>query len=238
MKVLGIVPARGGSKRIPNKNLYPLGGIPLICHCLRAAKKCSLIDRLVVSTEDEAIAEVAKKEGVEVIKRPVELAQDNTPTLPVIKHVITELDNASFYADIILTVQPTYPFITVENIEKAINAFSENGDFDSATTVTKAPFKYHPYNARKINEDGTISFMFPEEKKKCPNSQSAPPVYFFGNLYVSKRATIFEKDSLYGDKSFPIEVDNIEGFDIDDMFDMEMAEWLMTRRDRRRHSAY
>lgn len=231
MKVLGIVPARGGSKRIPNKNLYPLGGIPLICHCLRAAKKCSLIDRLVVSTEDEAIAEVAKKEGVEVIKRPVELAQDNTPTLPVIKHVITELDNASFYADIILTVQPTYPFITVGNIEKAINAFSENGDFDSATTVTKAPFKYHPYNARKINEDGTISFMFPEEKKKCHNSQSAPPVYFFGNLYASKRATIFEKDSLYGDKSFPIEVDNIEGFDIDDMFDMEMAEWLMTRRD-------
>lgn len=232
MKVLGIVPARGGSKRIPNKNLYLLGGIPLICHCLRTAKKCSLINRLVVSTEDEAIAEVAKKEGVDVIERPVELAQDDTPTLPVIKHVITELDKAGFYADIILTIQPTYPFITVDNIEKAIKAFSKNGAFDSVTTVTRAPFKHHPYNARKINEDGTISFMFPEEKKNCPNSQSAPPVYFFGNLYASKRAAIFEKDSLYGDKSFPIEVDNIEGFDIDDMFDMEMAEWLMTRRDR------
>lgn len=230
MKVLGIVPARGGSKRIPQKNLYLLGGIPLISHCLRAAKKSSLIDRLVVSTEDEAIAEAAKKEGVEVIKRPVELAQDNTPTLPVIKHVINELDKAGFCADIILTIQPTYPFITVDNIEKAIKAFSENGDFDSVTTVKKAPFHYHPYNARKINEDGTISFMFPEEKKKCPNSQSAPPVYFFGNLYASKRATIFEKDSLYGDKSFPVEVDTIEGFDIDDIFDMQIAEWLIMRR--------
>lgn len=230
MNVLGIVPARGGSKRIPNKNLYPLGGIPLICHCLRTAKKCSSIDRLVVSTEDEAIVEVAEKEGVEVIKRPVELAQDNTPTLPVIKHVINELDKMGFYADIILTIQPTYPFITVDNIERAIKAFSGNGDFDSVTTVKRAPFHYHPYNARKINEDGTISFMFPEEKKKCPNSQSAPPVYFFGNLYASKRATIFEKDSLYGDKSFPVEVDTIEGFDIDDMFDMKIAEWLMARR--------
>ncbi|WP_333656508.1 acylneuraminate cytidylyltransferase family protein, partial [Dissulfurispira sp.] len=229
MNVLGIVPARGGSKRIPQKNLYPLGGIPLISHCLRTAKKSSLINRLVVSTEDEAIAEVAKKEGIEVIKRPVELAQDNTPTLPVIKHAINELDKEGFYADIILTIQPTYPFITVENIEKTIKAFSVNGDFDSVTTVTRAPFKYHPYNARKINEDGTISFMFPEEKKKCPNSQSAPPVYFFGNLYASKRATIFEKDSLYGDISFPAEIDTIEGFDIDDMFDMEMAEWLMSR---------
>ena len=230
MKVLGIVPARGGSKRIPQKNLYLLGGIPLICHCLRTAKISSSIDRLVVSTEDEAIAEVAKKEGVEVIKRPVELTQDNTPTMPVIKHVINELDKTGFYADIILTIQPTYPFITVDNIEKAIKAFSENGDFDSVTTVKRAPFHYHPYNARRINEDGTISFMFPEEKKKCPNSQSAPPVYFFGNLYASKRATIFEKDSLYGDKSFPIEVDTIEGFDIDDMFDMEMAEWLMEKK--------
>ena len=230
MKVLGIVPARGGSKRIPQKNLYLLGGIPLICHCLRTAKKCSSIDRLVVSTEDAAIAEVAKKEGVEIIKRPVELAQDNTPTLPVIKHVINELDKTGFHADIILTIQPTYPFITVDNIEKAIKAFFENGDFDSVTTVKRAPFHYHPYNARKINEDGTISFMFPEDKKKCPNSQSAPPVYFFGNLYASKRATIFEKDSLYGDKSFPIEVDNIEGFDIDDMFDMEMAECLIKKK--------
>jgi CMP-N,N'-diacetyllegionaminic acid synthase len=230
MKILGIVPARGGSKRIPNKNLYPLGGIPLICHCLRTAKKSPSIDRLVVSTEDEAIALVAKSEGVEVIKRPVELAQDNTPTLPVIKHVINEMDKEGFYADIILIIQPTYPFITVDNIERAIKAFSEKGDFDSVTTVKRAPFHYHPYNARKINEDGTISFMFPEDKKKCPNSQSAPPVYFFGNLYASKRATIFEKDSLYGDKSFPVEVDNIEGFDIDDMFDMEMAEWLMTRK--------
>ncbi|BCB97440.1 hypothetical protein JZK55_23620 [Dissulfurispira thermophila] len=230
MKVLGIIPARGGSKRIPNKNIYPLGGIPLICHCLRIAKKSPSIDRLVVSTEDLAIAEVAKKEGVEIIKRPVELAQDNTPTLPVIKHVINELDKTGFHADIILTIQPTYPFITVDNIEKAIRVFFEIDDIDSVTTVKKAPFHYHPYNARKINKDGTISFMFPEEKKRCPNSQSAPPVYFFGNLYASKRATIFEKDSLYGERSFPVEVSNIEGFDIDDMFDMEMAEWLLTRK--------
>ncbi len=229
MNVLGVITARGGSKRIPNKNLYPLGGIPLICHCLRTAKSCALIDRLVVSTESESIAEVVKREGIEVIKRPHELALDNTPTLPVIKHAIEEMDKAGFHADIILTIQPTYPFITIENFEKAIRAMKENRDVDSVTTVVKASFKYHPFNARKINPDGTISFMFAEEKKKCPNSQSAPPVYFFGNLYVSRRETIFEKGSLYGDRSYPIEVSPIESFDIDDMEDMRMAELIYSR---------
>ena len=232
MRVLGIVPARGGSKRIPNKNLYPLGGAPLISYCLRTAKKSLLIDRLVVSTENESITKVADIEGVKVIKRPVELAQDDTPTLPVIKHAINELGREGFYPDVILTIQPTYPFLTVNNIEMTIKIFLESSDFDSVTTVIKAPFKYHPYNARRINKDGTISFMFPMEKKKCHNTQSAPPVYFFGNLYASKRATIFEKDSLYGDKSIPIEINSIEGFDIDDMSDMEIAEWVIARRNK------
>jgi CMP-N,N'-diacetyllegionaminic acid synthase len=230
MNVLGIVPARGGSKRVPKKNILSLGGIPLICHCLRAAKACPGIDRLVVSTEDEAIRDVALSEGVEVIKRPMELAQDNTPTLPVIRHAMDEIEKTGFCADIILTIQPPYPFITSENIERAIEAFSSGGDFDSVTTVVKAPFRYHPYNTRKIQEDGTIAFMFPEEKKHCPNTQSAPPVYFFGNLYASKRSAILEKGSLYGDRSFPVEISDKEAFDIDDMVDFELAKCLMKMR--------
>jgi N-acylneuraminate cytidylyltransferase/CMP-N,N'-diacetyllegionaminic acid synthase len=232
MKVLGVVPARGGSKRVPRKNILPLGGIPLINHCLRAAKACGRIDRLVVSTEDAEIKSVVMAEGVEVIYRPTELAQDNTPTLPVIIHAMEELAKSGFKADIILTIQPPYPFITADNMAKTIEAFENGKEFDSVTTVVRAPFRYHPFNARRVNDDSTIAFMFPEEKKNCPNTQSAPPVYFFGNLYASKRTTILEKGSLYGDSSFPVEVSSIESFDIDDMFDMELAECLMKMRSR------
>lgn len=230
LKVLGVVPARGGSKRIPRKNLHLLGGIPLIYHCLRSAKQSGVLNRLVVSTEDKEIASRAREFGIEVIERPDELAQDNTPTLPVMEHAIKEMDIDGFHADIIMTIQPPYPFITPYTFIRAVKAFRDHPGIDSVTSVTKASFRYHPYNARKVHADGTLFFMFPEEKRKCPSSQSAPPVYYFGNLYASRRTTIMEHGSLYGDRSFPLEVDPVEGFDIDDMFDMELAEWLISRR--------
>lgn len=229
MNILAVIPARGGSKRLPNKNLHPLGGIPLICHCLRTAKRCASIGRIVVSTESDSIFETALSEGVYGLKRPAQLAEDDTPTLPVIQHAVEEMDGNGFRADFILTIQPTYPFLSAENIEGALRAFNLHRDVDSVTTVCKAPFRFHPYNARKLNDDRTISFMFPAEKKKCPNTQSAPDVYYFGNLYVSKRDTVFVKNSLYGERSFPVEASPIESFDIDDMLDMQIAECILEK---------
>ncbi|MCF8037721.1 MAG: acylneuraminate cytidylyltransferase family protein [Desulfohalobiaceae bacterium] len=233
LNVLGIVPARGGSKRIPNKNIHPLGGRPLIHYCLETAQQCPSLDRLVVSTESEAIAQTVAREGVEVIERPTELARDHTPTLPVIVQAIEELDKRGFQADIILTIQPTYPFLTVDNVEQSIEAIKKQGGIDSVTTVTRPPFHYHPFNARTINPDGTISFMFEEEKKKSPNTQSAPEVYFFGNLYTSWRRTIFEQGSLYGGRSWPIPVSRIEAMDIDEYLDLEIAEYIQKRINRK-----
>lgn len=230
MNVLGVVPARGGSKRVPRKNILTLGGMPLIHHCLRAATQSGTIHRLVVSTEDLEIADRARDIGVEVLERPTELAQDDTPTLPVIEHAIAELDRKGFIADVILTIQPPYPFIVPDTFVRAVQALRDHPDIDSVTSVTKASFRYHPYNARRILADGTLSFMFPKEKEKCPNSQSAPPVFYFGNLYASRRTTILKKESLAGDRSYPVEVEAIEAFDIDDMFDVELAEWMMSRR--------
>ncbi|MCF8106055.1 MAG: acylneuraminate cytidylyltransferase family protein [Desulfohalobiaceae bacterium] len=229
MNVLGIVPARGGSKRIPRKNIHPLGGIPLIAHCLRTARQCPSLGRLAVSTESGAIARVVREEGVEVIERPEELAADRTPTLPVIVQVLEELDKTGFSADIVLTIQPTYPFLSVDNVEQSIAAILNRPDIDSVTTVTRPPFHYHPFNARKINPDGTISFMFAEEKRKCPNTQSAPPVFFFGNLYTSWTRTIIEQGSLYGRRSLPLVVSEIEALDIDEYFDLEIAEYVLKR---------
>jgi len=230
MRIIGIVTARGGSKRIPDKNICHLNGRPLLHYCLMAAKACSKLNRLIVSTDNDKIAAEAMKLNVEVMERPSELARDNTASVDVIQHVIKTLKKQGDTPDVVLTIQPTYPFVSTKNFDDVIDAFFQSGNFDSVITVSKAPFHYHPYNARVVNEDGTVSFMFPEKKKKCPNSQSAPDVYYFGNLIGTKAEVVLKKGSLYGDRSIPILVDFIESFDIDDPSDLKIAEILMRAR--------
>lgn len=229
MSVLCVCPVRGGSKNIPKKNLAPLAGVPLVVHALRAAKGASLIDSLVVSTDDDEIADVCRGEGVEIIERPPELATDSAPTLPVIQHAVWIMEKHGFRPDYIMTLQATYPFVTTENIEALIRAI-ESHDTDSATTLFPAPYRYHPFNARHMNPDGTASFAFAEEKLKFPNRQAAPEFYFFGNLLISTYKTLMEDRVLYGDRTTPVIVTALESFDIDDRDDLEMAEFLMTRR--------
>lgn len=229
MNILGIVPARGGSKRIPKKNIHPLGGIPLISHCLRTAAASPSLDRLVVSTESEEIARIVAQEQVDIIERPAELAADQTPTLPVLVHAIQTLDNSGFQADVILTIQPTYPLLTRANIEHSITAILNRPDMDSVTTVIRAPFHYHPFNARQVNRDGSISFMFEKQKANCPNTQSAPTVYYFGNLYTSRRSTILEQGSLSGRRSWPLLISAMEAMDIDQYEDLAIAEYFLSK---------
>lgn len=106
---VGIVPARGGSKGVPRKNIVDLGGKPLMFHVIDAARSAGGLDRLVVSTEDPEIKAIAEERGVEVIDRPLELARDHTPTAPVLKHVVEVLELQGQKVDWILVLQPTYP---------------------------------------------------------------------------------------------------------------------------------
>ena len=228
MSVLCVCPVRGGSKSIPKKNLASLGGVPLVVRVLRAAKAATLVDRLVVSTEDDEIAGVCRGEGVEIIDRPAELAQDSTGSLPVIQHAVRTVEQDGFRPDYIVTLQATYPFITTANIDSLIEAI-QGSEVDSATTLFPAPYRYHPFNARHMNEDGTASFTFAEEKLKFPNRQAAPEFYFFGNLLISTYKTLMEDGALYGKRTAPVVVTALESFDIDDQEDLDMAEFLMSR---------
>ncbi len=230
MSVLCVCPVRGGSKSIPKKNLVPLGGIPLVVRVLRAAKGATLVDRLVVSTEDDEIAGVCRGEGIEIVDRPTELARDCTGSLPVIQHAVRAVEQGDFRPDYIMTLQATYPFITATNIDALVEAI-QGSDVDSATTLFPAPYRFHPFNARHMNPDGTASFTFAEEKLKFPNRQAAPEFYFFGNLFISTYKTLMEDGALYGERTAPVIVTALESFDIDDQEDLEMAQFLMNRRD-------
>ncbi len=230
-KILALVPARGGSKSIPHKNIAPLAGKPLICHLLETLTLSKYVSRIVVSTDDPQIAEVAQQSGAEVpFLRPAELSQDSSPAIPLIFHAVTFLGQVQNYRpDVIVFVQPTSPFTRVSQIDGAIELLCKS-DADAVTTVVEAPHVFHPYNLRQVNTDGTLSFFMLKEHDLYPTRQSKPKFYAFGNTYVLKYETLIRHGNLYGDRCLPLLVDSISAFDINNPADLAIAECLIKAR--------
>lgn len=229
-EVLAIIPARGGSKSIPQKNIARLRDRPLIAYIIQAARQAPSVSRIVVSTDDEEIAAVSRQYGAEVpFMRPAELARDDTPTLPVIEHAVAWLaEHEGYRPEIIALLQATSPFTSVAEIEGAIQLLGSRPDVDAVTTVVEAPHNYHPYNIRQINGDGTVTFMMDKEHYLYPNRQSKPKTYAFGNTYVFRYRTLVEQKSLFGEKCLPLVIDPLLAFDINDPHDLIVAEAIMS----------
>jgi CMP-N-acetylneuraminic acid synthetase len=184
-KVLGVIPARGGSKDIPRKNLVSLNGKPLISYIITSALKAECLDRVVVSTEDEEIVQVAKKYGADVpFLRPKELANDNVSLIPVIKHGADYLEKTEGWnADIVVSLQPTSPLTKPEEIDSAVNKLIETG-CDSVVGVRKT--EDHPFWTYKLDGDRVLPFQITEQSYL--QRQDLPLVYVFsGAIYVRKR---------------------------------------------------
>ncbi len=227
-RTLAIVPARGGSKSIPYKNIVNLGGRPLISYCLQAVKKSKLVDRLIVTTDDLKIAKVAKKYGAEVpFLRPKELAQDSTPTIPVIEHALKWLEDSQGYKpDFILLIEPTTPFIKTDQINKAFKMMIDK-QADSSTTVISVPRIFHPYHIRLASDEGSLSFEQPEMHYKHPSRQLDPKRYAHGNLWWFKRNLFLKNKKIEVGKLVGLEIDMASAHDINDRFDLEMARILL-----------
>ncbi|MCQ2738895.1 MAG: acylneuraminate cytidylyltransferase family protein [bacterium] len=138
--ILAIIPARGGSKRLPGKNIKILNGKPLIVHSIEYAQNSPEINKMVLSTEDDNIAEIANEYGAEVIKRPAELAQDTTKTAPVLIHVVDELEKKGYIPDIIILLQATCPVRESNLCERAMNILSQKPEFDSFFTAFRQSY--------------------------------------------------------------------------------------------------
>lgn len=225
---LAIIPARGGSKLIPKKNIVDLGGKPLISYCINATKGSKYVDRIIVTTDDDEIADISKKYGAEVpFKRPSELAQDNTPSIPVIEHAIRWLEeNEKYKPDYVLLVEPTTPFIKSEQIDKAIEKLIEK-KADSSTTIVNVPRIFHPYHVRTISESGFLNFEQPEMHYQHPNRQSDPKRYSHGNLWWFRRDLFLENKKIEVGNLVGLEIDMISAHDINDAFDLEMAKAIL-----------
>jgi CMP-N,N'-diacetyllegionaminic acid synthase len=204
MRVLGIITARGGSKGIPGKNLKLLGGKPLIDYTIDAANDTPL-DRLILSTEDKKIADVARELGCEVpFMRPAELARDETPHLPVILHAVRWMrDHANYVPDIVLTLQPTSPLRSSADIAAALRML-ELSDADSVVSVNEVPAHAHPMRMLHVDSDGMAKLFVSGEpvRNRINRRQDLPKAWVMnGAVYACRTGVLLgDHPSLYGDR--------------------------------------
>jgi len=219
MKIIGIIPARGGSKGIPKKNIRLLAGKPLIAYSIEAALKSKYINKVVVSTEDEEIAEISKLFGAEVIKRPKELGRDEVPLDPVIFHAVNFIERKeNMKYDFVVTIQPTSPLLSTHTIDKAIKIILNRG-YDTLISVKKETHLYW------LKKDNNILPLYKDRK----NRQYLDPIYReVGAILISKREIITENNRI-GSKIFLFEIPEEESVDIDTYQDWWIAENLLKR---------
>lgn len=223
-KVLAIIPARGGSKGVPHKNVKSLNGKPLIGWTIEESLKSQYIDKLMVSTEDKDIAKISKDFGSEVpFLRPEKLALDSTPGIAPILHAVKWFKNRNCDFDYIMCLQCTSPFRTHLQIDEAIEKLFEK-DADSIISVCESEIT--PYWMKKI-EDGRLK-NFLDEGVFYTRRQDAPKVYRLnGAIYMAKIQVILNIKNWYTENTIPYVMDRMSSVDIDNMLDFKFAEFLM-----------
>ena len=225
---LALIPARGGSKSIPRKNIVDLGGKPLLAYGLQAVRKSKYIQRTIVSTDDPLLANIAKQYNAEIpFLRPSHLSQDNTSTLSVVEHALNWLDeNEEYQPDYVLLVQPTEPFIKTDQIDATFELVLDN-KADSGITMVEVPRTCHPYHVRCQTEDGYLRFEHPKLHYGHPNRQSDPKRYAFGNLYWFKAKSFLREKKMEVGKRVGLLIDHITAHDINTPDDLEIAKQLL-----------
>lgn len=231
MRVLGIITARGGSKGIPGKNITPLAGKPLLAWTVDAALASQRLSRVVLSTDNDAIADVGRSCGVEVpFMRPPELARDDTPTVPVLQHMVRTLAEAGDAYDAVFVLQPTHPLRLASDIDGAITLLEQTGA-DSVISFTPVG-DAHPARMKWIDEDGRVHDPEFGEQFEGQRRQDLPPLLLReGSVYVTRTRVLMEQSSLKGSDCRAWTVPRERACNIDEPFDLWLAEQMMSARD-------
>lgn len=224
MNILGLIPARGGSKSVPRKNIKLLAGKPLLQYTVEVAKASKYITKLILSSDNDAIINVANQLNLEVpFKRPSDLAQDNSPTLPVIQHALNFYKSQGIHFDAVCLLQVTSPFKTTMFIDKAIKRFIES-KADALVSVKKVPHEYNPHWTFKVNNSDCLEISTGEENI-ITRRQDLPVSYHRdGMLYLTKTNVLLDQDSLYGETLAYIESPTNVNINIDTIDDWIKAE--------------
>ena len=231
--ILGVVTARAGSKGIPGKNTKPLAGKPLIAYTIESAQASGVFDRLVLSTNDEAAAGIARELGCEVpFTRPPELCTDDTPHLPVMQHAVAWLrDEQRYEPDWVMILMPTSPLRQPRHIVEAVRLAIESRA-DSVVSVDEMPAHYHPMRALTVDAEGWARLYVDGQpvKRRPVRRQDLPKAWVFnGAIYLFRTSLLFDpvEPSLYGDRVAAYVTPAPYGHNIDDPDDWERAERLL-----------
>ena len=220
MQVLALIPARGGSKGIPRKNLAPLAGRPLLAWTVDAALRSRAVTRTVVSTEDAEIAATARSLGAEVLARPPELTADDTPMQPVVAHALGELGAP----DVLVLLQPTSPLRRAEHVDEAVELLVATSA-DSVVSVVEVPHRYRPGSLMALDGERLVRLA----DDHAGTRQEKPLVYARnGPAMLALRPDRIGAD-LYGGDCRPYVMGARESIDVDEPFDLELAELLLSR---------
>ncbi len=233
-KVLVIVPARGGSKSIPRKNVRPFAGHPLLAYSIAAGRQARSVGRVLVSTDDDEVAEVARRYGAETpFLRPAELSGDETPDLPVFEHALAWLAREEGYRPtVVVQLRPTSPVRPPDCVDRAVQILLEHPEADSVRGVV--PSGQNPYKMWRLTEDGRMRPLLEDGYREPYNMprQALPPTYWqTGHIDAIRSTTILGKHSMSGEVILPLILDPRYTVDIDNLRDWERAEALLAASD-------
>lgn len=230
MKVLGIVPARGGSKGVPRKNIRLLCGKPLIAYTAESALNAKRLGRVILSTEDAEIADVGEKCGLDVpFIRPIELARDETPTISVVMHALKTLSETGEHYDAIFLLQPTNPLRTAAEIDHCVGLLESSGA-DSVVSVIRVPDIYNPKWAYFKNANGSLE-LSSGDSEPISRRQDLPAAFHReGSIYLTRTTALHRFGNLYGRSIHPYEYDPLNSVNIDTIEDWQFAELKLQTR--------
>jgi CMP-N,N'-diacetyllegionaminic acid synthase len=227
--VMGLVPARGGSKGVPGKNVRVLAGHTLLEYTARAARDSGVIDRMIVSTDSAEVADAGRRAGLEVpFMRPAVLAADDTPMLPVIEHAIAETARTGWTPDIVVLLQPTSPLRRGSHVRDAVNMLRDTRA-DSVVTVAEVPRHLSPDYVMRI-DDGRLNPFLPEGARVTRRQDARVAYYREGTAYAFWRTTLERFGGIYGDDCRPQVLQRGESLSIDTEDDWNEAERLLAGR--------
>lgn len=227
INILAIIPARGGSKGVPSKNIRPMLGKSLVERTFETARQSKLLDKIILSTDNEDIASVGKKIGLEVpFIRPVQYALDTSSMLDVVLHALNFLEQTEDYQpDAVMVLQPTSPLRKTEHIETAIQLLK---DKDAVCSLVQLPMEMSPHYVMKITAEGYLDY-FLEEGRKIKRRQDAARAFLReGTIYLAKVETLFKYNNFYGDRCVPMIIPNEESLSIDTKDDWKLAEKILS----------
>lgn len=232
MNILSIIPARYGSKGVKKKNIKLLNGKPLIYYTIKESLKSKFINKTIVSTDNSEIQNISLEYGAECpFLRPKKISGDNIPMIPVVMHVIKKLKEVDNYTpDYIIILQPTSPLRNYNHIDECIKKLITK-KAHSIVSVTKIPHTFTPYSSMTLQKNGFLKSNYNTNEKN--NLRQMKPTFYSRNgaIYMVKHKTLMTRNSLYGSKILPYEMEKNVSIDIDDEIDFLMAEVLLKRKE-------